>query len=357
MSDASTRYMMQRYSDEAPAPRFLTSLFSNQVYFDTEEVELDVERDTEDVAIVIQDLSVGTRKNEAGKFTNKSFKPPIYNEEFTLTAFDLNKRVPGQHPFENPDFAANAANRVFSGARKLHNKVSRAIELQASQALINGELILIDDAGVALFSLDFQPKSSHFTTPTAWAADGSTGAPLTNFTDLARLLRRDGRKSPKKAIFGGGAFTRFMANAAVKANLASIGMQQLISLQRPQAREDGSSFIGYFSVDSYLLEIWLYDAVYKHPQTGVITPYVPDNKVLLVPEGADLRIAFGSIPRIVPPDPRVAQFIPDSLRGPGFGLSPYVWVTPDGLHVKVSVGSRPLVIPTAIDTFGTITAF
>lgn len=357
MSDASTRFMMKAYSDIAPAPRFLTSLFPTEVYFDTEEVELDIERDTDDVAIVIQDLSVGTRKNETGKFTNKSFKPPIYNEEFTVTAFDLTKRVPGQNPFQNPDYAANALSRVFSGAKKLHNKVARAIELQAAQVLTTGELILTDDAGIALFSLDFQPKTTHFVTPTAWAANGSTGAPLTDLEALAAVLRRDGRISPKKLIFGGGAFARFRANTAVNANLASLGMQQLITLQKPQLSVDGATFVGYVGVGAYYFEMWIYDAVYKHPQTGVITPFIPDNKVVMVPDSFDMRIAFGSIPRIVPPDPRVQSFIPDTLRGPGYGLSPYAWLTPDGLHLKVSVGSRPLVIPTAIDAFGALTVF
>src|SRR5688500_10102838 len=358
MSDASTRYMVQRYSDEAPAPRFLTSLFSNQVFFDAEEVELDVERDTEDVAIVIQDLSVGTRKNESGKFTNKSFKPPIYNEEFTLTAFDLMKRVPGANPFENPDFASNAVNRVFAGARKLQNKVGRAIEMQSAQVLVTGELILTDDAGVALFSLDFQPKSTHFVTPTAWATTGLTGSPLVDIAALAQVLRRDGRKNPKRLIFGSGAFARFMANTDVKANLNSLGMQKLYQLEKPTLNVDeGATFMGFISVGAYVFEMWVYDAVYKHPQTGVITPYIPDNKVVMVSPGADIRIAFGSIPRIVAPDPRVEQFIPITLHGPGLGLSPYAWITQDGLHVKVSVGSRPLVIPTALDTFGTLTVF
>lgn len=357
MSDASTRHMIAAYAEEAPAPRFLTSFFSNQTVSDSEEVELDIERDSEDVAIVIQDLSTGARKNEAGKFTNKSFKPPIYNEEGTINAFDLNKRTPGQHPFENPALAANAMRRTFGIARKLHNKVGRGLELQASQILTTGELILTDDAGVALYSLDFQPKSTHFTTPTAWAADGLSGDPLAAITALSQILRRDGRKSPTRLTFGAGAFTRFMANAGVKAALASIGMQKLFELERPAIRDDAATFVGRIAVNSYLFEMWLYDAVYKHPQTGVITPYVADNKVLMTSPNARFDSLFGSIPRVVPPDPRVAQFMPPMLSGPGFALSPYAYTSPDGLHVKIQVGTRGLLCPVEVDTFGCITAY
>jgi hypothetical protein len=358
MSDASTRYFMQRYTDEAPAPRYFTAQFPNQIFFNTEEVELDIERETEDVAIVIQDLTTGTRKNEAGKFTNKSFKPPIYNEEFGITSFDLIKRQAGDNPFENPDFAAHAVKKSLDGARKLQNKVARAVELQAAQVMTTGELILTDDAGVALFSLDFQPKSSHFTTPTAWAADGLTGDPLGNIGALAQVIRRDGRKNPKRVSFGAGAWGRFMANAAVKLQLNSIGHQQLIGLQKPSLNVDeGATFMGFFTSGTYVFEAWVYDATYKHPQTGATTPYLPDNKVVLSSPGADMRLLYGAIPRLVPPDPRVEQFIPSFLRGPGFGLSNYAWITPDGTHVKLSVGSRPLVLPAALDTFGCITAY
>jgi hypothetical protein len=352
MSDASTRRMLEAYVEEAPAPRFLTSFATKQTYHNSEEVEIDVQRDSEEVAVVIQDLSVGTRKNEAGKFTNKMFKPPIYNEEGTVTSFDLIKRVPGQTPYDDPEFAANAVLRVFDVSRKLHNKVARAVELQWSQVLTTGELILTDDAGIALFSLDFQPKTTHFVTTTVWAADGATGNPLGDIAALAQVLRRDGRKNPNRLIFGGAAFTRFMANAAVKANLASLGMQGLFQLKAPEIGSEGATFVGYIAVGSYRFEMWLYDAVYKHPQTGVITPFIPDDKVVMTSAGARFEIAFGGIPRLVPPDPRVEQFLPSRLNGPGFDLSTYAWLTPDGLHLKVSVGSRPLVIPVALDTFG-----
>jgi hypothetical protein len=367
MSDASTRTLMKSYSDDyAPAPRFLTSLFPNQVYFHTEEVELDIERETDDVAIVIQDLSVGTRKNEFGKFTNKSFKPPIYNEEFTITAFDLMKRFPGENPYReastsinanDPRMASAVVDRAFAGSRKLHNKVARAIELQAAQVLTTGELVLTDDAGVALFSLDFQPKSTHFVTPTAWAANGSTGAPLTDIAALAAVIRNDGRGDPKRLIFGGGAFARFLENAAVKANLASIGMQQQIQLQKPTLNPNGASFMGYIVAGTDIFEMWVYNATYKHPQTGATTPFIPTNKVVMMPESSDMRIAFGSIPRLVPPSQELQRFLPGLLSGPGYGLSPYVWMTEDKMHLKLSVGSRPLVIPTAIDTYGAITAY
>jgi hypothetical protein len=35
----------------------------------------------------------------------------------------------------------------------------------------------------------------------------------------------------------------------------------------------------------------------------------------------------------------------------GLDFTTNAWFTPDGRHLKVSAGTRPLTIPTAIDTF------
>lgn len=362
MSDASTRTMIEAYSDEAPAPLYLSSHFksSARTIHNSEEVELDIQRDSEEVAVVIQDMTTGARANADGKFTNKSFKPPVFNEEGTITAFDMIKRQPGDTAFVDPVYQANATVRAFSIFRKLNNKVNRAIELMAAQVLQTGELALIDSAGVTLYTLDFQPKATHFpAVSTAWAADGATGDPLTDIANMAAVLRKDGRKRPSKLTFGAVAWQRFMANAKVKTALASIGMQSQVNLAVPSAEAgpQDATFAGYIVVQNYKFEMWLYDGMYVHPQTGVLTPYVADNKVIMTSPGARLDLSFGGIPRLVPPDPRALPFLPSRISGNGFDLSTYAWITPDGQHLKVSAGTRPLTIPVAIDTFGCITAY
>lgn|GEM_PF-1936432 len=362
MSDSSTRRMIEAYTDEAPAPMYLSSQFHTgprQIH-NTEEVEIDVQRDSEEVAVVIQDLSTGARQNADGKFTNKSFRPPLFNEEGTITSFDLLKRQPGVVPFEDPVFQATAIVKAFSIFRKLGNKVNRAVELMSSQVLQTGELHLFDDAGVELYTLDFQPKSTHFfTVGTTWAANGSTGDPMGDLAALAAILRKDGRKRPAKLTFGAGAWQRFTKNADVKAAIASIGMQDLVKLAVPSAEAgpQDATFAGTIVVQNYRFEMWLYDGSYIHPQTKVLTPYVADNKVIMTSPSARMDLSFGGIPRIVAPDPRVLPYLPTRMSGNGFDLSTYAWITQDGQHLKVSAGTRPLTIPVAIDTFGCITVF
>ncbi|HEY3500674.1 MAG TPA: major capsid protein, partial [Polyangiaceae bacterium] len=204
---------------------------------------------------------------------------------------------------------------------------------------------------------DFVPKATHMVTCGAggygatWATDGSTGVPLADLDLLARVVRRDGKKQPKQLVFGSSALQRFLANAAVQKALDKnvINLGQMA----PVARGQGATFQGFVWIGHYKFEMWTYDGFYKHPQTGAITPYVDDDNVIMLSEGARLDLSFGSIPMIRRPEAAALPFLPPRISDGGMGidLTTNSWFTPDGKHLKVSAGTRPLTIPTAIDTF------
>jgi hypothetical protein len=358
MSDLSTIALIDSYLEESPPVSFLSGFFRSPPgnFHTSEDVELDIQRDSEDVSIVVTDLSVGPRHNEATTFTNKKFTPPIFDEEGAISSYDMIKRQFGQNPFQSPDYAANATRAAFSIYRKCEAKIRRAIELMASQVLQTGKLTLVNKAGVALYTLDFQPKATHFVNATGavWAVNGSTGDPLGNLGALATVIRRDGKRNPNTLIFGDSAFARFVANASVRAALDNRRMD--IGLIAPQARGQGATYQGSIWVGAYSFEMYTAVGDYNHPQTGVSTPFIDTNKVIMLSSGARLDLTFGAIPLIVAPDQRALPFLPPRISsvGGGIDLTTNAWVTPDGKHVMVSAGTRPLTIPTAIDTFGAI---
>lgn len=360
MSDKSTVRMIEMYMEEAEAPMFLSGYFQSppQNFHTTEKVEIDVIRDQEDVAVVIQDLTGEARQNENDKYVNKAFTPPIYKEEGTINAFEMIKRQAGQNPFQDPNFAANATSQAFRIFRRLERKIRRAIELMASQVFQTGILTLKDSAGVTLYTLDFLMKNTHKVTTAAWAVDGSTGTPLADVSSLARVVRQDGKKNPYRLIFGSTAFDRFLANADVKTRLFSNFNSPNFAQLAPQTRGQGATFQGWVNINNYKFEMWTYDGWYKDPNGGTLTKYVADNKVIMLSDGR-YDLTYGAIPLIVPPDQRALPFLPARMTdsGQGLDLTTNSWVTPDGEHLRVSVGTRPLTIPTAIDTYGVLTVF
>lgn len=352
MSDASTQHIIDMYMEEAEAPMFLSGFFSTppRNFHTTEKVEIDVIRDDEDVAIVITDISTGARLNEASEYTNKAFTPPIFNEAGPIKAYDLIKREGGFDPFQDPDYNARALREAVKIFRRLERKIRRAIELMASQVLQTGKLTLKDQNGASLYTLDFQPKATHFVTVgTAWSG---AGTPLTDVENLAVVVRRDGKRQPNRLLFGKNAFRNWIGNTEVKARLDNRNM--LIGQVAPQVRGEGATFQGFVWVGNYRFEMWTYDGFYRDPQTGNHLPYIGDDNVVMLSDGGRLDLSYGAIPRIAPPDPRALAFLPPRMSSSdrGLDLTTNAYFTPNGNTLMVEAGTRPLTIPTAIDTFG-----
>lgn len=355
MSDTSNARMLEMYMEESEAPLFLSGFFQTppRNFYKSEKVEIDIIRDDEDVAVAIKDLSTGSRMNEADKYVNKSFTPPIFDEAGAINAFDMIKRSAGQTPFEDPNFALNAADQAFRVFRKFERKIRRSVELMCSQIFQTGTVTLVDSNGVSQYVIDFAAKTSHMATVgTSWATDGSTGAPLADLASLARVVRRDGKKNPNKLIFGSSAFARFLANEDVRARIFSNFNSPTAAGLTPQTRGSGATFQGWVWVDNYKFEMWTYDGWFKHPQTGVLTPYVSDDNVIMLSDGR-LDLTYGAIPSILPPEQRLLSFLPPRMSSPeqGLDLTVNAWTTEGGRNLMVSAGTRALPIPTAIDTF------
>lgn len=354
MSDNVTKRMLAAYFEDVEPKGFLSSFFQSPArnFFDTEKVEIDIKRKGRSIAIPIKDLSVGARNVALDQFTNKEFTPPIYKESGSLNAFNMIKRQAGQIPFQDPDISANAIIEAFNVFRTLESRVRRATEVQASMVFASGVVTLIDNDGDTVYSIDYSPKATHFINAPGGAWDVATPDIIGDLDFLADLIRADGKSNPDTLIFGRTAYNLFIADTTIQAILDSRRMA-LGALGAPQDRA-GGSFKGTLAVGAYQFNIWLYNDSYDLPSTGADTPFVATDHVLMLSSMARLDAVFGSIPQIVQPDSRVLPFLPRVLSstGAGLALTTNVWATPDGETISVAAGTRPLMIPTAIDSFG-----
>lgn len=361
MSDASTRHFIEMYMDEASAPMLLSGFFQSppRNFHTSEKVEIDIVRDDEEVAIAIQDLTVGARENESTLYVNKAFEPPIFDESGTISAYNLAKRHAGQNPYDDPDYAKNALEEAFAIFRKLERKIRRSVELMCAQVLQTGKVTCRDKAGNALFNLDFQARPAHFPTAgNAWG--GGSASIISDIGNLADLVRTNGRKAPNKLIFGSRAWQDFISDAAIlkllESRRADFG---LITpgggaMGAPTVRGEGGTYNGYIWLGQYKYELWTYGATYRDPVTGNHVPYVHQDSVIVLSDQTRLDLTFGAIPFVRKPDQEALAFLPPRLNDSdrGLDLTTNVWFTPDNRHLKVSAGTRPLPIPTAVDAFG-----
>lgn len=353
MSNTATKVMLASYEQDAEPTMFLSGMFQSprRNFHNSEEVEIDIIRSEEDISIAIQDLSTGARLNAEDIYTNKAFKPPVHKEAGAVNAHNLIKRMAGQNPFDSVDFQANAIERGMRLGRKLQRKILRAIEVQSAQVMTLGVVTLINDAGVAVYSIDYKPKATHFpTAANAW--NTALATMLADIASLANVIRGDGLSNPDLLLMGDADYELFIQDESVLARLDNrrIAGNAIVPMER---LGNGGIFRGTIEIEAYKYDIYTYAGRYKHPQTGVSTKYIPDGKVIVKSSSGRMDATFGGIPRITT-DSRVPAALTSRISVPGqmLDLQMNAWVTQDGETMVVQAGTRPLMIPTAIDTFG-----
>lgn len=239
---------------------------------------------------------------------------------------------------------------------KIEAKIRRAIELQASQVLQTGTVTLSDENGNALYTLDYKPKTTHFpTSGTTWGQAGDNK--LGDLESLAAVIRADGLTDADMLIFGADALREFLADETVQAQLDNRRMN-IGSIGRPETRGQGGTFHGEISIGAYTYQIWSYTGRYTHPQTGTSTAFIDPAKVVMLSSMGRLDATFGAIPNIGKllgvDQTNLLPELPGRVSNDagGMDLHTNAWLTDDGEQLFAGMGARPLLIPTAIDTYG-----
>jgi len=356
MSTKATKKMLTAYLETGAVVMFLTSLFRapRENFYDSKSIEIDIEREGEDVSIGLTNMSEGARLNGANLYTNKEFVAPAHREAAAIDSFELINRQPGDNPFQSPVFRANLVKKFMKTMSKVSKKIARAVELQASQVLQTGTVTLIDANGATLFTVDYKPKSSHFpTTGNSWS--GGSATIVDDLIALADVIRNDSLMDPDQIIMGVGAFE----NAMKDADFASRMDNRRINLGaiNPMATggTGGANFRGTIDLGNYKFDLLTYGARYKHQQTGVSTQFVEPDKVIMRSTAGRLDATFGSIPnigRILGNNAPLLSEIPSRISSStaSIDLSTNTWITEDGASLMGEAGTRPLLIPTAIDS-------
>lgn len=361
MSTFTTINMIATYIQMASPTMFLSGFFQSppRNFHNQEDVEIDIVRSGEPVSIVLEDMSTGHRMNAADISTNKRFKPPIHKEAVPINSWDLINRVPGDTPFQSPDFRANVITKIFDGIVKVDAKIKRAMELMSSQVLQSGVIDLIDDAGVTRYALDYSPKATHFPTAAVpWNA-GATATIAVDIDALAEIIRADGLTDADQLLMGSASFEAFVNDPDIKSRLDNrrINMGTIAPMEM---RGKGGRFRGWIEIGNYTYEIWTYPGRYDHAQTGVSTQFLQPDRCIVRASSARMDMTFGSIPNIGQElgvtGTALLPELPSRISGSenGLDLAVNAWITPDGSQLFAGVGARPLAIPTAIDSYGAI---
>lgn len=336
-------------------------------------VEIDIERYGERLAPVVSTFKARTRVL-IDQYTTKEFKPPIYKPSHPMDVEQLFKRDAGTDPFSaGTGGARQYARRLTSLATKaLENgfdMVSRSAEFQAAQVMQSGTLSLTDETGQVTYEIDFRPKATHFfTVGTLWS-DTVNADPIADLQTAVNLNRADGKVDSDVVIMGSNAISNFINNDSVKEKGDVLNFGNLITIEPRMQRIADKNFSVYGSVmvGTRRLTILTTDNGYEDFSTGVFTPYLDPDKVIVTSSQARFDMMASWIPRVTDRDPRIPAAVrgampPDNgLLRPADGtngafpvrINPIV--SDSGDEIELEVAAMPLCVPTQIDGYTCMT--
>ena len=357
--DTFTTSMIALYDEEVMnnpinSGMFLSSFFQNELTHPDAKISIDVIRTNRAVAKQVV-IGAGGNPNDYGEYTTKEYVPPMYDEYIPINVFDGFARLPGENPINViRDYQARVLARAVSAQVKLTNKIIRAKELQAAQALFNGKVTLKYSVGDSLF-VDFKQKATHnVNVTTAWsnvAADA-----IGDIETMCRVVATDGFAKPTVAVFGHTAWANFNKNTAVNARLDQRNRNPG-QISKPEWMDKGGVFHGTYTFGAYELEMWTYEGMYDDPENSEATTYyVPENKVMIIAPDARRDIHYAAVPCFqVLEDSKRAMYNTNGLWVPTESkMLPYLQVDMMSMANISGVRSRPLYVPHAIDCHGII---
>jgi len=354
--------MARLFEQKTKATNFLAS-FAEVMMTRAESIEIDIVRGKETYSVDIVP-GAGSRSSKKTRYTTKEYVPPFYNESGSITARDLQKRLPGQNQYAAADteYKATLAALITDKQAMKQEKIIRSIELQARDAMFTGAITLHNGDVI-----DFKKKATHgITVADKWNA--TNGVPLTDIQAGCDLIRKDGK-------IGGTNFRLILADNVVEALIANAQFKDKANLRHVenvkmgmpgQMNPEGATPHGIFSAGPYIIEIWSYPQFYDVPEgfdlanEGTSQPYIPAGEALLLPStGIRMDLMYAGIPTLVPQtDPGLTAMglsaIPNTVEA---DFVPYAYTDDRKECIEYGVKSAPLFVPHQIDglvTFDTL---
>ena len=351
MADQFKRVMVAAYNEKLAAAgvsMFLLRFFGKNPeeisISETEKIDIDVIRDVRLLSADVVRGSGAGYQNVVGKYLNHEYAVPLYWEEGPITATMLNKRLPGIDPY-TPSGRMEALS-FFAAQVQVDNtnKIVRAMEKQAAEALQTGLITLSNGE-----SLDFGKKAGHAITPsTKW---DNSGDPIGDLETLADVLHQNGKMRPDTLIFGKAAWNVFINNANVRTYLDNRRIEP--GNFAPGDIVDGAKLWGRFDVGQYTFDAYIYDEFYQTDSTTFVS-YITTDTVVMMNRAARLVKAFAAVEVLPQFEADYRQMgMPQLPQFEAGQFVPFVYEkAPSALMAGVQ--SAPLVVPTAIDTVGTL---
>ena len=294
-------------------------------------------------------LGTGARRHEFGIHETKTVVVPEYNDITTVSEEDILRVQAGETEYSTK--VANSVQLVAKRQILFSDMQRRAEEKQAVEALLNGKITLADKT-----EIEFRKKATHNINLSAKKWTDDTSNPIEELSKAIELITTDGK-------VGTSEFNLILENKGLRALLGNKNFKENSNFNNNVKRNDikmpvemtaGATFHGQFSVDSYIVNLWTYNAIYDIPtgfnfaNEGYSCKYIPDGKAILLPTETEFEVYYGAIADVNTQD---TSFIGGGLNLVETEQLSYAYpVIRNGVKaLECGVKSRPLYYPVNID--------
>jgi len=338
----NSRTMIAALTQAKPPRTFLLNTFFNVTprTFDTESVDIDIMKGKRRLAPFVNPRREGKIVEKLG-YKTRSYKPAYIKPKMVTDASDILKRDFGQNIYvPNDGPAQKAAREVGRNLADLNEQITRREEWMCAQSLTTGKCPIVGEGVDDL--VDFLMEATHLPalTGTAKWTDHTNATPMTDLKTWKRLVSKDSGISPTRAVFGLDAIDNFLKCEEVIGttgggknlfNMESIKMGRIDPEQLPE----GVIYYGYLKEIG--LEIYTYEEWYIDDDSGIESPMMPADKVLMGNPTARTEKLYGAI-----------RDLKAFAAMPRF---PKSWEKEDPSCRLIMLQSAPLMVPVQIDAF------
>lgn len=290
-----TKRVIGAFKDMAQPTLFFKSFFRSQTT-EALAISLEVQRTGRPIAV---DILRGTegKITRSDKSTEKLYIPPFFDYKYHLMAMDGYDRLFGESNEISGGHWARIVNKTAQEVAKNVDRINRRYELQCAQALLDGIVTMKNGDNI-----DFKRKSESLVAYSAdinWADDNVHPGKI--LEQGARFMVTEGLVSPGtmfNVVMGTNAWNAFRANAK-RSKEGDIKDQKFQDLTSPMQFGNGAVVMGRYSYGAYNFTIWGYEGYYDDPDTGITTPYMDVNSIIMLPNAQDFIFGYGGVPAMV----------------------------------------------------------
>jgi hypothetical protein len=280
-------------------------------------------------------------------FTTYSVKPGYIKPKRTITAADLQKRLPGEDIFSSRSIQEREQLVLARDLGELDDACVNREEVMMRDALLNGKIEIYEDIVGTLTKVrevDFLRNAALTIALTGSYWSTSSTTILSQLQTWANLLRTHGSLGPDVLILAPDLAADFVANTTILAllNLLNVNVGNIA----PREIVPGIDYIGRLNAPGCYVEVWCDSRTYTN-EAGASTPMMPAKTLLLGSTKAQCELHYGPIQ-----DLEAAADL--GIAGGGMIPAqrfPKTWTEKDPSVRHVLLQSAPLPVPVNVNGF------